>query len=572
MAGLGIDWQKQKALLGLRGRLTYRQYSKERGRIVSAILAALFVLPLVLGAAFGTGAAYLYLPQPWPGQVLAITLVVLWIIWFTLPIFSFNVNEGLDPTRLLVYPLSRRDFVLTLLLGTLFDYPTYFMLPVFLAAAITFTVRFPLVFPILILALLLCYLMMVLTSQLVVNIMGGLLQSRRFRDVMILVFSLVGTFCWLISQTCNRITMELGDMVSAQQAQQLETTISNLRPLTFLQWLPPGAAAQAVAQATVGAWGQSLLWLGYALVWVVILAWVWWRVLQRIVTGEGFVIQWASRPERVEKKVATRPREDRLSWLSPEIGQMFLKELRTIWRTPQRRVALVQSLLMPIFFVFIFGLNSGNSVRPAGSPDFSRYSSFFLPFFALFSFWATSQNMMGMETSGLPTLLLTPASRQRILLGKSVALALIGGVPLVLIGAVMALLQSNLLTLAMIPASLGLGLVVLGVMSVAGVYLAFPAQFERKTGQNAFSGGGGCLVALASTFLVPAIIGLISLPAAAILGLGFYLDQTWVILVGSLFALFYGPAILWLGTFLGGRALLTREPELLQATRQQGGV
>jgi len=572
MAGLGIDWQKQRALLGLRGRLTFRQYSKERGRIVSAILAALFVLPLVLGAAFGTGAAYLSLPQPWPGQVLAITLVALWVIWFTLPIFSFNVNEGLDPTRLLVYPLSRRDFMLTLLLGTLFDYPTYFMLPVFVAAAITFTIRFPVVLPVLLLALVLCYLMMVLTSQLVVNIMGGLLQSRRFRDVMILVFSLVGTLCWFISQTCNRITMELGDIVSVEQAQQLEATISNLRPLTFLQWLPPGAAAQAVAQATVGAWGQSLLWLGYALVWVVLLAWVWWRVLQRIVTGEGFVIQWASRPERVEKKVVARPREDRFAWLPPEIGQMFLKELRSIWRTPQRRVGLVQSLLMPVFFVFIFGLNSGNSPRPPGSPDFSRFSSFFLPFFALFSLWATAQNMMGMETTGLPTLLLTPASRQRILLGKALALAMIGCLPLVLMGVVMALVQGNPLTLAMIPASLGLGLVVLGVMSVAGVYLAFPAQFERKTGQNAFSGGGGCLVALASTFLVPAIIGLISLPAAAILGLGFYLDQTWIILVGSLFATFYGPAILWVGTFLGGRALLTREPELLQATRQQGGV
>ena len=66
MAGLGIDWQKQKALLGLRGRLTLRLYSKERGRILTAILAALFVLPLVLGVAFGTGAAYLNLTQPWP--------------------------------------------------------------------------------------------------------------------------------------------------------------------------------------------------------------------------------------------------------------------------------------------------------------------------------------------------------------------------------------------------------------------------------------------------------------------------------------------------------------------------
>ncbi|MBP8002293.1 MAG: hypothetical protein KA314_14245 [Chloroflexi bacterium] len=566
MAGLGINWQKQKALLVLRGRLTLRQYTKEPGRILSAILAALFLLPLVLGAAVGTGAAYLLLPEPWPGQVLGVALVIMWFIWFSLPLFSFNVNEGLDPTRLIVYPISRRDFVVTLFAGTLFDYPTYFMLPLFMAALIGWGVRFPFTLPVLFISLLLNYMVMVLTSQLVVNIIGGLLQSRRFRDVMIIIFSLVGSSCWFVSQACNRLTEQFSGAVTEGQAMELQQTLTSLRPLTVLQWLPPGAAAKAVEQASVGAWGEAILWLLYTLFWVIVLTWGWWRVLQRIVTGEGFLINLGKTAVRAEKATSSSTERDWLAWLPPEIGQMALKELKAIWRIPQRRVAFIQGLIMPFVLIIIFGAQGGDS----SGPDNSRFSVAFLPFYALFTFWANGQNMLGLEMTGLTTLLMTPVSRQYILLGKTLGLGVVSGLPLLLLGTVLTILQGDMLILLFIPAALGLGLMVLGVMSVSSVYIAFPTQFERKTGQNAFSGGGGCVPAIASLFAVPAVIALLSLPVAAPLAIGLLSDLSWLVIVGAVVSVFYGPLVLWLGTYLGGRALQTREPELLQATRPQG--
>ncbi len=333
--------------------------------------------------------------------------------------------------------------------------------------------------------------------------------------------------------------------------------------------MPPNTAARAIEQASIGEWGLSLLWLTYALLWVIVLAWVWWRVLQRIVTGEGFIINFPVGTAKPEKKVAAAVRPDRFGWLPADIWQMALKELKTIWRTPQRRVGLIQSLVMPLVFIVIFGMQGGSN---SDGPDMSRFSGAFLPFFALFAFWTTGQNMLGMEMTGLPTLLLTPASRQRLLLGKSLALLLLSGAPLVVIGLVLLLVQRDILILIMIPAALGIGLVVLGVMSVASVYLAFPTQFERKTGQNAFSGGGGCLVALGTMFVVPSVIALVSLPAAAPVAIGLLTDQTWLVIVGAVIGMVYGPFMLWLGTYLGGRMLLTREPELIQMTRPQGGV
>ncbi len=569
MAGLGIDWQKQRALLGLRGRLTLRQYSKEPGRIVSALLAALFILPMVLGVAFGTGWAYVALPEPWPGQIFAIVLVVMWGLWVSLPVFSFNTNEGLDPTRLIVYPLSRRDFMVTLFAGTLFDYPTYFMIPVFAAAFLGLGWRFPLALPVLLLALILAYMMMILTSQLVVNIMGGLLQSRRFRDVMIIVFSLLGSSCWFISQACNRLTERLTESVSTDQAAQVEQFLVDFRPLDVLQWLPPGAAARAVEQASVGEWGWSLVWLGYAAAWVAVLAWVWWRVLQRIVTGEGFLVNLSRPSATVEKTSAVRQDTTWFNWLPADVWQMALKELKTIWRTPQRRVGLIQGFILPIFMIAVFGLRGGGE---AASPDVARFSSAFLPIYALFNFWANSQNMLGMETVGLSAMFLTAVPRQRVLLGKSLGLAVVSGIPLLILGLVLSIVQSNALNLLLAPASLGLGLVVLGVMSLASVYLAVPAQFERKTGQNSFSGGGGCLVGLATLFVVPSAIGMAVLPAAAPIAIGIATQQTWLIILGTVISVFYGPFMLWLGTYLGGRILVTREPELLEATRPRGAV
>jgi ABC-2 type transport system permease protein len=86
-----------------------------------------------MGAGVGSALGYLYLPEPWPGQLLAAVLTGLWLVWIGLPLTTFSLNEGMDITRLLVYPMSRRELVAAMLLGTLFDAPTYIMLPLFLA-------------------------------------------------------------------------------------------------------------------------------------------------------------------------------------------------------------------------------------------------------------------------------------------------------------------------------------------------------------------------------------------------------------------------------------------------------
>ena len=63
---MGLNRTKLWALFRVRGKLTLRQFSREPGKIVGAILAAIVVVPLVLGAAVGTTIGYFRLPEPWP--------------------------------------------------------------------------------------------------------------------------------------------------------------------------------------------------------------------------------------------------------------------------------------------------------------------------------------------------------------------------------------------------------------------------------------------------------------------------------------------------------------------------
>jgi ABC-2 type transport system permease protein len=286
----------------------------------------------MIGLAAATGAGYLLLPDQWPAQLFGFILIVSWLIWSIAPVLSFNVNEGLDPTRLLIYPITRRDFLAHLLLGTLLDYPTYFFLPFLLAIIIGFGLGLTL--PIVLAALFLCYLLMVLTSQTIINTLGGVLRSRRFRDISMVVGAFVGLGCWLISSSFQGVIENFFD----GEPGELEQFFAGWQPLDILKWLPPGAAAKAIEQAAVGAWGVSLLWLGYTVLWVVVVAWLWWRVTYRIVTGEGFVFGGAITAEQAKStKSVGQTKKRRLSWdwIPADIRVIAAKDLKLSGAPPK---------------------------------------------------------------------------------------------------------------------------------------------------------------------------------------------------------------------------------------------
>jgi len=549
---LGLDAARQRALWRVRVKLTLRQFSRQPGKIVGLVVSALFFVPLVLGAAFGSAIGYLNLPQPWPAQLLGGVLVLLWLIWLVAPALAFRLNEGLDLTRLLTYPLPSRDLVASTLLGTLLDFPTYLALPIFVAVGVGWGANWR--WPFVIVALLVAYAHMVLTSQLVLTAAGGLLRSRRFRDVSIVVLSLLGSSCYFINQGVQVLFRNL-------DTRQLV----GIRPLTYLQWLPPGATARAIERASAGDWSAALLWLLYATLLLGGVAWLWWRLLLRVVTGEGFLqapVRASSAPvQAAPRRVGMAGRHPFLRWMPDDIHQLFIKELKAMWRFPQRRIGLIQGFLAPLFVIVAIFFTRGMP-----EVEVTPWWALTVMGYAIFTMWIASLNMLGWEGKALPMLLGTPIPRQQIFLAKSGALLLMVAVPLTLFGLMLTIGTRSWFGIAGWLAAMGASLATMGVNAVASVLFPSPVNLESTSRQNTLS-GGGCTTALANTFLVPIAIGLVNLPLLAIFGVAYWWQIEWLVGAGALVALLYGTGALALGVQQAERLMLPREAEIIEATR-----
>lgn len=551
MGALGLDAEKQKVLFRTRARLTIRQFTREKGRLVGAFIAALFFIPFTLAAAAGTTFAYWRAPDPWPAQILGLVLVALWGLWMIIPIFAFRLNDGLDLEHLLVYPLSRRDLIASVLLGTLLDYPTYFTLPLFVAVIIGWGLTPAL--PIVLIAVILSYAQMILTSRLVVTAAGGILRSRRFRDVSIILASLIGSSCYFIQTGLGK----LGERyVTPEQ-------VLTLRPLDLLQWLPPGAAARAIEQATDGAWIASAGWLLYSALLLVAITWAWYKLVDRLATGGGFLLDTRFR----EPKEPSRPRRRQrqtpalFRWIPGDIRQIAIKELKAAWRIPQRRVGILQGLLLPLFF-------GGFTLFSSGIPDeLPNWIGLTLPMYALFLFWISSQNMLGWEGNGLPTLLLTPVPRHRVFLGKGIALITLSSVALVPIGIATLWIEPGWVSVVGLLSAFAVGGVALGVSAVASVFFSYRVNMDETTGR--LSTGGDLKTGLANFLLVPAVMMIAAMPLALVVLGSYWFQIVWLGYVGAFAGLLYGAAAFAAGSWLAGRLLVPREADVIQATREE---
>lgn len=545
---LGLDAARQRALIGLRLRLLQRQFEREPGRMVGFIVFLVIFGPLVLLLAALSAFIYVAAPAPWPVQALGIVLTGLWLAWGVLPLLAFRTNEGLDLARLLVYPLSTRDLLASALLGTLFDGPSYVTLPFFVAILVGWFDQ-PWLLPVALVAILLAYALMMVTGQLVLTASMGLLRSRRFRDLSIVLFSLLGSSCYLI----NRLLESLARATDA-------ATLRTLEPLLVLRWLPPGACAQALALAEGGDWVGAGLWLGYAAAWLALLLWAWWKLLLRMTTGAATWSLPAPAATSARRQFHTSDAIGAIgfAWLPAPARAMLVKELKLTWRVPQRRIGLLQSVLAP--FALIVAIFFGEMEALSRLPEWTAAG---LPAIMLFAAWGLSTNMLGMESRGLATLLLTPAPRQQLLLGKGLAYTLMALAPTMLYAAVLAAITSSPLILVGLLAGIGTALVVVAVNMVAAVYYSYPFDENSTVRQRS---GGGWRTGIVQIVVVPLAMAAAAAPATLPMLIGVWWKLPLVVTgIGTLAGLAYATILFGWTTHYAGAALTAREAETLAA-------
>lgn len=566
---LVIHPEKVRWLFWLRWKLFTRGFTREKSRIISTIFMIVFGLPIYGGIAVVTFLGYRYLPSPANAEILFLVLTGVYLFWMVLPLLEFSVNEGLDVSKLLLFPLTRSELMLSLLFSTLLDIPMLGLILVFIAVVAGWAVSLPVTL-LTIVAVLILYAQVVGMSQLVLALLMSTLQSRRFRDLSIILIALFSMSCYLLQQLVLR-DIGTGDFVANIERAQFSL---------YLQWLPPGMTASAIQQAVLGNWGASVAWLCISLVAAVLVLYLWARVLERsLSTPEvgGAVRAVRTRRHKAAKEMgvgsvnAARPRAtssgggilERLG--SSQIFAITNKEWKYFWRDPQLKATLLSSLYIIIIFLVGPFLNAGGSFNRLGVIIFTA------PLAVFFSVFTLSYNTLGMERQSLTTLFLFPIEPRRILLGKNLAVVVIGIVELfVLVLTSAAFTHSWHLVLPVLAVGLaGIG-VVIGCGNFSSVFL--PQRMRqmqrgfRATGSS--SGNAGCLRGVMSLLMMGVtLVVLAPVVAALFLPLFYHILWVWVFSIPA--ALLFGIGFHQLVTWQVASRMLDRTPEILEITTRE---
>ncbi|HCP74794.1 MAG TPA: hypothetical protein DIU08_09140, partial [Ktedonobacter sp.] len=250
---------------------------------------------------------------------------------------------------------------------------------------------------------------------------------------------------------------------------------------------------------------------------------------------------------------------------SSQIFAITNKEWKYFWRDPQLKATLLSSLYIIIIFLVGPFLNAGGSINRLGVLIYTA------PLAVFFSVFTLSYNTLGMERQSLTTLFLFPIEPRRILLGKNLAVTIIGIVELfVLVLTSAAFTHSWQLALPVLAVGLaGIG-VVIGCGNFSSVFLPQRMrQMQRgfqATGSSA--GNAGCLRGVMSLLMMGVTLVVLA-PVVAALFLPLFYHVLWVWVFSIPAALLFGIGFHQLVTWLVASRMLDRTPEILEITTRE---
>ncbi len=566
-----VHGDKLRWLAWLRVKMLVRNFRRRPATLVFSIIGILVLLGLGGLLATVLFLALTNLSPTGETELLYLFFSAVLLFWIVLPLLSYSTNEGLDVTKLQLFPLTRLEVMFSLLFSSLFDIWTVFLFVLFGATIVAWWTHSLVLGLMALLVLIVFYVTMVGISQLVLALLMRTLQSRRFRDLSILLIALFSSSCYLV----NRLAFGANGILSA-------SSLNNGNFSPYLQWLPSGVAAGVLRAAMQGNWGVSFGLLGILLVICALALFLWQWVLERgMSVSESGASRRAkpngARAEQVAaapaRRAGTAPRASAGKGafgggIFDQLEALVKKELLCFWRDPILRVRIFQSLIYLAIVIFL-NFSGGRS----GNTGF--YQSY-LPFVAvvviIFFMLNISLNTLGIERQSLSTLFLFPLDRRRLLWGKNMAVALMGLAALIILQIISVLLTHHLdmLLPAVITGLAGIG-VTLGCANMISVF--FP-RYQPSVGRRSLVGSGnqaqsgGCLNQLMSLGGV-IITAVLLIPVALGIGLPFFLNLPLIWVASMPLSLVYGWVLYLIGTNIAARQMLNREPEILAMTTRE---
>jgi ABC-2 type transport system permease protein len=459
-------------------------------------------------------------------------------------------------------------------------------------------------------ALVVAYIHIVGLSQLVLAAFMGLLRSRRYRDLTIILFALFGSACsitqQLIARQFTHLSLGHGNVFDSIHLAQ------------YLQYAPPGMVGRAISLASESTWFPALGWLAVSAILTIPLLWAWMVVLEhglamaesgstrarrprgqksqapaatpaqparqsisastaqsaiaapaRTLEGAAETIIGASTEGSrtsgsLADSITAAPGKTRRSILPLPVRAVFIKDIRYFWRDPQMKASMLSSIfiLIVIFVGPAFGARGGN---PTNNP-WTVLLSCLAPLFLAMNL---ALNTFGLERQALTTLFLFPVRPQYILWGKNLAVASVALVEQFLLAAAFAFITNG--WAYYIPAVI-VGIAAIAVMLGCGNILSVLLPFRTPQFRMGSSSGGspesGCLRSLMGMFSLGVTLVILS-PVIAGVVVPLILRIPLILTATLPLTLLYGLAIHQGASRFIAPRLVQRMPEILAQTTRE---
>jgi ABC-2 type transport system permease protein len=343
------------AIARLRWRLFVNSLRSTGGKLefVSRMMVTFAFAIGGFGGAFGMGvAAYLAISSGKP-ELLAMLLWFVFLFWQVFPIMATAFTNNPDSSGLLRFPLSYGTYFLVRIAYGAFDPATALGSLWSFGILVGVGLAKPELLPWTLLVLLAFAAFNLLLMQMMFAWVERWLAQRRTREIMGILFVLL----MLSFQMIGPLVRHFGQQPQPDAQQSLHRYVGFLTAVQGV--LPPGLAADAIAQAVYSRFMTSFSSLALLCAFVLGIGWCLHVRLLAQYRGENLseVAAAASRP---------RDRTLRLGWNLPgfttPVAAVFEKEIRYLLRSGP----MLLTLIMPIFMLAIFRFGALNSARRSG--------------------------------------------------------------------------------------------------------------------------------------------------------------------------------------------------------------
>lgn len=342
-------------------------------------------------------------------QILCGVYLGTYMFWLLAQFSGYATNDSYDATKLLIYPVTSRQILLGAIAGSLLDMPTLFLLPVLIVGVIAFAAS-PLSATIGSAAAVLFLFHVVTLSQSILLIGAGVLKSRRYRDLAIVLVSLCGMGYYIVTRL----------LVDRASSIDWYAYLHSL-PWRLVQLLPPGCAAQATIAAHGGQVWSALGWLTLLGLYASTTLWLAACALDRVERGELSAVgrrRARSAGERVRAETSSTESTS-LAWLQAlnlpvAIEAMAQKELRYLARDPYFKLTLAS--LAYVLVAVPLGMYEGRDI-PYGA--LRGVVVWTVTMMLLLMETPILCNQLGLDGPAVATLFAYPASRRDMLLAKN---------------------------------------------------------------------------------------------------------------------------------------------------------